>query len=81
VAFREALGQTKIQKQVSVHTLRHCFATHLLEDGIEIPYIQRLLGHSDQRTTSIYLHVAKKKLYAVISPIDRIEEEPDKPKE
>jgi len=80
VAFREALGQTKIQKKVSVHTLRHCFATHLLEDGTEIPYIQRLLGHSDQRTTSIYLHVAKKKLYAVVSPIDLIEEEPDKSK-
>lgn len=80
-AFQEALNRTKIQKKVCVHTLRHCFATHLLEEGTEIPYIQHLLGHSDQRTTSIYLHVAKKKLFAVVSPIDLIEEEPDKAKE
>lgn len=79
-AFREALAKTTIRKEATVHTLRHSFATHLLEEGVEIPYIQNLLGHSDSRTTSIYLHVARKKLLKVISPIDLIEEEADKPK-
>jgi integrase/recombinase XerD len=79
--FHEALIKTRIQKKVSVHTLRHSFATHLLEQGVEIPYIQNLLGHSDSRTTSIYLHVARKKLTEVVSPIDFLEEEPDKPKQ
>lgn len=79
-AFKDALHKTKIKKNASVHTLRHSFATHLLEAGTEIPYIQNLLGHSDSRTTSIYLHVARKKLSAVVSPIDLIEEELNKPK-
>jgi integrase/recombinase XerD len=79
--FHEALIKTKIKKKASVHTLRHSFATHLLEEGVEIPYIQNLLGHSDSRTTSIYLHVARKRLSKVISPIDLIEEGPEKPKQ
>ena len=70
---------TTIRKKASVHTLRHSFATHLLEEGTELPYIQNLLGHSDARTTSIYLHVARKKLLKVVSPIDLLEEEPYKP--
>jgi site-specific recombinase XerD len=78
-AFKEALYKTGIKKKASVHTLRHSFATHLLEEGTEIPYIQNLLGHSDPRTTSIYLHVARKKLSKVVSPIDLIGQEPDKP--
>jgi len=78
-AFREALAKTTIRKNATVHTLRHSFATHLLEEGTEIPYIQNLLGHSDSRTTSIYLHVARKRLLKVVSPIDLIEEEPAKP--
>ena len=79
-AFREALSMTAIRKTATVHTLRHSFATHLLEEGVEIPYIQTLLGHSDSRTTSIYLHVARKKLLKVVSPIDLIGKEADKPK-
>lgn len=79
-ALHEALIKTRIQKRASVHTLRHSFATHLLEDGVEIPYIQTLLGHSDSRTTSIYLHVARKKLSKVVSPVDLLEKEPDKAK-
>lgn len=78
-AFNVALLKTRIQKKASVHTLRNSFATHLLEEGVEIPYIQNLLGHSDSRTTSIYLHVARKKLSTVVSPIDLIEEEAHKP--
>jgi integrase/recombinase XerD len=79
-AFHEALIRTRIQKKASVHTLRHSFATHLLEEGTEIPYIQNLLGHSDSRTTSIYLHVARRKLLKVVSPIDLLEKESDKAK-
>jgi integrase/recombinase XerD len=78
--FHDALVKTKITKKASVHTLRHSFATHLLEDGVEIPYIQNLLGHSDSRITSIYLHVARKKLLTVVSPIDLMDEETEKPK-
>lgn len=78
--FHEALIKARIKKKASVHTLRHSFATHLLEEGTEIPYIQNLLGHSDSRTTSIYLHVARKRLSKVVSPIDLLEEERDKPK-
>ena len=78
-AFREALSKTTIRKKATVHTLRHSFATHLLEEGTEIPYIQNLLGHSDSRTTSIYLHVARKKISKVVSPIDLIDKE-EKPK-
>jgi site-specific recombinase XerD len=77
-AFHEAFIKARIKKKASIHTLRHSFATHLLEEGTEIPYIQNLLGHSDSRTTSIYLHVARKKLLKVVSPIDLIEEDSDK---
>jgi integrase/recombinase XerD len=79
-AFREALTRTTIRKKATVHTLRHSFATHLLEAGTEIPYIQNLLGHSDARVTSIYLHVARKKVLKVVSPIDLIDKEEEKPK-
>lgn len=68
----EALQKTGIQKQVSMHTLRHSFATHLLEDGIDIHSIQRLLGHSDIRTTIIYLHIAQVKTRLAHSPLDSL---------
>ena len=68
----EALQKTSIQKQVSMHTLRHSYATHLLEDGIDIHSIQRLLGHSDIRTTIIYLHVAQVKTRLAHSPLDSL---------
>ena len=70
--INEALPKTGIQKQVSMHTLRHSFATHLLEDGIDIHSIQHLLGHSDLVTTMVYLHVAQVKAKAVHSPLDTL---------
>ena len=70
--INEALQKTNIKKQVSMHTLRHSFATHLLEDGIDVHSIQRLLGHSDLRTTMVYLHVAQMKLRPVHSPLDSL---------
>jgi integrase/recombinase XerD len=68
----EALKKTSIQKQVSMHTLRHSFATHLLEDGIDVHSIQRQLGHSDIKTTIIYLHVAQITARRVHSPLDSL---------
>lgn len=68
----EALKRTEIKKDVSMHTLRHSFATHLLEDGIDIFSIQRLLGHADIRSTIIYLHVAEVKPRMAHSPLDTL---------
>ena len=68
----EALQKTEIKKSVSMHTLRHSFATHLLEDGIDIHSIQRLLGHSDIRTTLVYIHIAQVKPRLAHSPLDSL---------
>lgn len=70
-AFRTAVQQTGITKQVSVHTLRHSFATHLLENGYDIRTIQELLGHANLQTTMIYTHVASKNILGVRSPLDK----------
>ena len=68
--FKRAVTETKIVKHASVHTLRHSFATHLLEKGTDIRTIQELLGHSNIQTTMIYTHVAKKNVLGVKSPLD-----------
>ena len=69
----EAAG---INKHVTPHTLRHSFATHLLEAGVDLPAIQRLMGHKDVRTTMIYLHVRQQRLHAITSPLDWLPVEP-----
>ena len=68
--FSASLKKAGIKKRASVHTLRHCFATHLLEAGTDLYYIQRLLGHKSAGTTSVYLHVAGKEIGKIKSPID-----------
>lgn len=71
-AMKEALHRTEIKKAVSMHTLRHSFATHLLEDGLDLHSIQRLLGHTDIRTTLVYIHVAQIKIKLAHSPLDTL---------
>ncbi|MCA9664125.1 MAG: integron integrase [Myxococcales bacterium] len=69
-ALAEAAHRADLPKRATAHTLRHSFATHLLESGTDVRTLQRLLGHSDLRTTMIYTHIAERGLFGVVSPLD-----------
>ena len=71
-AVHQAATRAGLDKRVHPHTLRHCFATHLLESGADLRTIQLLLGHADLKTTSRYLHLSERHLKAAASPLDSL---------
>ncbi len=70
--FQQAYKSLQLPASISFHSLRHSYATHLLENGTDIKYIQELLGHNDIKTTLRYTHVSKKELGRIESPLDKI---------
>lgn len=72
LVFKNAMKGAKINKSVGIHSLRHSFATHLLENGTDIRFIQELLGHKDIKTTLIYTQVSDKSIRKVKSPLDNM---------
>lgn len=73
MAMEKSMRKSGIVKKATVHTLRHSFATHLMNDDVELVNIQRLMGHSNIKTTSIYLHVKDYQILNIRSPLDTLD--------
>jgi integrase/recombinase XerD len=71
--LEQAVIRSGVKKDVHLHTLRHSFATHLLEAGTDIRFIQEILGHSSPKTTMIYTHVSSQRIGEIRSPLDDLE--------
>lgn len=71
--FIEHRNKLGLHSNISAHTLRHCFATHCLENGVAIAFIQQLLGHRNIKTTMKYLHMTSKSMMGIKSPLDDLE--------
>ncbi|MBI4977319.1 MAG: tyrosine-type recombinase/integrase [Spirochaetes bacterium] len=65
--------QDVVNEDVTVHSLRHSFAAHMLENGVDLRYIQEILGHASSKTTEIYTHVAKKSISMIKSPLEKMQ--------
>jgi site-specific recombinase XerD len=79
-ALWAAVREVGLKKRVTLHSFRHGFATHLLEDGTDVRVIQALLGHSNLQTTAHYTQVSTKNFQKVTSPLDRLTQPKDNPK-
>ena len=72
MVLKKSVIKVGLRKRITVHTLRHSFATHLLEAGTDLRYIQSLLGHSSSKTTEIYTHITTKGFDQITNPLDKL---------
>ena len=72
IAFKEALAKARVHKRASIHTLRHSYATHLLEQGVDLRIIQQILGHANPQTTMIYTQLTEPALKPATDIINRL---------
>lgn len=70
--FEQAVRKAGIKKEITLHSLRHSYATHLLENGVDLRFIQELLGHKSSKTTEIYTHVTEKSIEKIRSPFENL---------